>query len=195
MSVEKPFYDQYSLDDLYIRVTESDREAFDHLYHQMWRKLYTVAFRKLQDENIAKDVIQELFIEIWDNRKKRQILAVEKYLYQAVRFKVINCYRKRKVNFEELETVAGTLADYTAGADIPYFEKELRATIDRWIDRLPKKRRAIFLLRYQEDKSTKEISTLLNVSPKTVQNQLLNTTNMLKILLQKMLLLFLLIFL
>jgi RNA polymerase sigma-70 factor (ECF subfamily) len=75
-------------------------------------------------------------------------------------------------------------------ADGNYIQTELESMLHNWIARMPQKRREIFLLRYNEDKTVKEIAKLLGLSTKTVQNQLLNTTNALKLLIQKILFMF-----
>ncbi|MFZ4861720.1 RNA polymerase sigma factor [Sphingobacterium sp. Mn56C] len=187
-------YSQYSLNDLFILVKGSDKDAFDCLYRFTFKGLYELAYRKLQDEDVAKEIVQDLFVDLWDKREQKHIHEVEKYLYQVVRFKVIDVYRRRRVSFAELDGMVDTLVDYTNQADTPFYTKQLKQYVNNWIETLPKKRKKIFQLRYHEDKSTGEISKILDISPKTVQNQLLTTANALRGLLQKYLLLILLFF-
>ncbi|WP_448137958.1 hypothetical protein [Sphingobacterium siyangense] len=52
-----------SLEDLFLLVKESNEDAFDELYHRTWKKLYEIALRRLQHENKAKEVIQDLYID------------------------------------------------------------------------------------------------------------------------------------
>ncbi|MGB3105217.1 sigma-70 family RNA polymerase sigma factor [Sphingobacterium siyangense] len=178
-----------SLEDLFLLVKESNEDAFDELYHRTWKKLYEIALRRLQHENTAKEVIQDLYIDLWEKRHRKTIQDVDHYLCQAVRFKVIDRFRKEKRYFEELETMVEELSDGST-ADGNYIQTELESMLHNWIARMPQKRREIFLLRYNEDKTVKEIAKLLGLSTKTVQNQLLNTTNALKLLIQKILFMF-----
>lgn len=178
-----------NLEDLFLLIKESNEEAFDELYNRTWKKLYQQAFQRLRDENVAKEVIQDLYVELWEKRDRKVIMNVERYLYQAVRYKVIDRFRKEKRFFDELETIVENISDGST-ADGKYVAEELQLLLNSWIERMPKKRRVIFSLRYQEDKTVKEIAQLLGISTKTVQNQLLNTTNALKNLVQKILFIF-----
>ncbi|WP_346067231.1 RNA polymerase sigma factor [Sphingobacterium siyangense] len=100
-----------SLEDLFLLVKESNEDAFDELYHRTWKKLYEIALRRLQHENTAKEVIQDLYIDLWEKRHRKTIQDVDHYLCQAVRFKVIDRFRKEKRYFEELETMVEELSD------------------------------------------------------------------------------------
>ncbi|MDR2275838.1 MAG: sigma-70 family RNA polymerase sigma factor [Sphingobacterium sp.] len=178
-----------SLEDLFLLVKESNEGAFDELYHRSWKKLYEIAFRRLQDENVAKEIVQDIYIDLWEKRDRKTIQDIDHYLCQAVRFKVIDKFRKEKKYFDELETLVEKLSDGST-ADERYIQVELQTMLNGWIARMPHKRRVIFQLRYNEDKTVKEIAKLLGISTKTVQNQLLNTTNTLKDLIHKILFMF-----
>ncbi|WP_293946975.1 RNA polymerase sigma factor [Sphingobacterium sp. UBA7249] len=178
-----------SLEDLFLLVKESNEGAFDELYHRTWKKLYGIAVRRLQDENVAKEIVQDIYIDLWEKRDRKTIQDIDHYLCQAVRFKVIDKFRKEKKYFDELETLVEKLSDGST-ADERYIQVELQTILNGWIARMPHKRRAIFQLRYNEDKTVKEIAKLLGISTKTVQNQLLNTTNTLKDLIHKILFMF-----
>jgi RNA polymerase sigma factor, sigma-70 family len=167
-------------------VKESNKGAFDELYHRSWKKLYGIAVRRLQDENVAKEIVQDIYIDLWEKRDRKTIQDIDHYLCQAVRFKVIDKFRKEKKYFDELETLVEVLSDGST-ADGRYIQLELQTMLNGWIARMPHKRRTIFQLRYNEDKTVKEIAKLLGISTKTVQNQLLNTTNTLKDLINKIL--------
>lgn len=160
-----------SLEDLFLLVKESNEDAFDELYHRTWKKLYELAFRRLKDEGTAKEIIQDLYIDLWEKRDRKVISDVDHYLCQAVRFKVIDKFRKEKKYFDQLETLVEELSDGST-ADERYRQAELELMLNTWIARMPQKRRAIFLLHYDEDKTVKEIAKLLGISTKTVQNQL-----------------------
>ncbi len=172
---------------------ESDSLAFDELYRRTWKKLYTHAFQKLRDEDLAKDVVQEVFVDFWNKRQIRDIQNVEAYLVQAVKFKVIDRFRKKDFIMEEIDDFAEVLAN-SEFSDSKLLDDELNTLMNYWINQLPNKRKEIFLLRYEEGLSTEEIGKLLNISTKTVQNQILNATTFLRSLMHKILFLFFLFF-
>ncbi|MDR2283044.1 MAG: sigma-70 family RNA polymerase sigma factor, partial [Sphingobacterium sp.] len=86
--------------------------------------------------------------------------------------------------FEVIDDFVEIIAD-SAYADSSFAADELSAIISCWIEQLPKKRKEIFKFKLENDLSTAEISALLNISPKTVQNQLLNSKAELKVVLKK----------
>ncbi|HLT87642.1 MAG TPA: sigma-70 family RNA polymerase sigma factor [Sphingobacterium sp.] len=193
MNRSKHIYATYSLDKLLQLVRESDSLAFDELYHRTWKKLYTHSFQKLRDEDLAKDVVQEVFVDFWNKRQRRDILNVEAYLTQAVKFKVIDRFRKKNFIVEEIANFADVLAN-SEFSDTKLLDDELDKLLNHWIDQLPSKRKEIFLLKYEEGLSSEEIGKLLNISTKTVQNQILNATTFLRSLMQKILFIFFLFF-
>lgn len=193
MNRSKHIYTAYSLDELLQFVRESDNLAFDELYHRTWKKLYTHSFQKLRDEDLAKDVVQEVFVDLWNKRQLRDIQNVEGYLTQAVKFKVIDRFRKKNFIVEEIANFADVLAN-SEFSDTKLLDDELDKLLNHWIDQLPSKRKEIFLLKYEEGLSSEEIGKLLNISTKTVQNQILNASTFLRSLMQKILFIFFLFF-
>ncbi|TYR35425.1 sigma-70 family RNA polymerase sigma factor [Sphingobacterium phlebotomi] len=189
----KHIYIAYSLDELLQLVRESDSLAFDELYRRTWKKLYTHAFQKLRDEDLAKDVVQEVFVDFWNKRQIRDIQNVEAYLVQAVKFKVIDRFRKKDFIVEEIDDFAEVLAN-SEFSDSKLLDDELNTLLNYWINQLPNKRKEIFLLKYEEGLSTEEIGKLLNISTKTVQNQVLNAATFLRSLMHKILFIFFLFF-
>lgn len=174
----------YNLEELFCLVQQDDDVAFDRLYQATWERLFSIAKARLKDDTLAKQVIQDVYIDLWNKRKIKQIISIEKYLYQSVKYKVIDQFRKKNLKFEVVDDFVDQIADFEF-ADHKLIHKEYDALIRQWMDTLPRKRREIFLLRYVEGKTTREISERLNVSTKTVQNQILNATFTLKQLLQK----------
>ena len=179
-------YSILSYEELVSRIKKSDRRAFDELYERCWEKLYTQGASKLKSDDLAKDIVQDIFVDLWTKRENLAIDNITNYLSRAVRFKVIDQIRRKDYHQKEIDEIANIIAG-SEFADSKFLENELNEIIILLMDRLPKKRREIFKLRFQEDLSTKEISELLKISPKTVQNQTLNSISLLRSLLQKIL--------
>jgi RNA polymerase sigma-70 factor (family 1) len=179
----------YSLEELYLLVKKSDVSAYNMIYERTWKGLYQNCFSRLNDKLISKEIVQDVFIDLWVKRREKEIQHVNNYLYSAVRYKIIDQFRKSTKKLESLESIV----DYVASmdqADRNFREEELQAHLNYWIDKLPMKRREIFKLKYFEDLNNKEIGEILNVSPKTVQNQLLTASKWLKHQLKEILFLF-----
>jgi len=168
---------------------QGEEGAFDEIYHRYWQILFNEAQKRLGDLGLSEEIVQDVFIDLWTNREQKTIESLYPYLFTAVRYKVFMIYKKQKrlPRFEEpLEHIAFTNED----ADAPYFLKDLLSGIHAWLTMQPEKRREIFRLRYIEEFSTKEIAEELNLSQKTVQNQLLIGQGSLREAVSKLLILF-----
>lgn len=154
-------------------LSQSDRQAFDQLYNKYWEELYLTAFLVLRNKEASKDIVQEIFIWLWEKRKSFQIISLKPYLKAAVKFKVANYIRSGKIrktffdfalniNFNELSSSSEELLEV----------KELKELIHQVVTNLPEKCREIFRLSREENLSNQEISQRLKISIKTVENQM-----------------------
>lgn len=176
-------YSSYTLEELLLRIKEDDQRAFDELYTRTWKQLYIKTYSKLKIEDLSKDIVQEVFVDFWNKRHARDIQNVQAYLMQAVKFKVLDEFRKSRYEFVELDNFIEQIRD-SNDADSQLISKEFFTALKAWIETLPAKRKEIFKLKYEEGLSNKEIAERLDVSVKTVQNQLLNSSAELKLLLR-----------
>lgn len=179
-----------SLEELYLLVQRDDRRAFDVLYDQTWKDLYTRTCARLGDESMSLDILQEVYIDIWNKRNIREIRNVQAYLHNAIKYKVIDFFRANKYTFEVIEDFVEIIAG-SEYADSSFAANELQAIIACWLEQLPQKRKEIFKFKLEQGLSTTEISEILHISPKTVQNQLLHAKTELRGLLKKIFTLFL----
>lgn len=166
--------------DLLDLIAQGNRDAFDALYDRYWELLFNAAFRRLKNKEQCKDIVQEVFIDLWCRRGRVTIDNIKAYLLTAVRFQIYKLVAKEKAGpafFELYETIASSTFD----AEGNLMEKEFLEHVKLWIDELPEKKRTMFLLHTQHDKSTKEIATELSLSQKTVQNQLGATISRLRL--------------
>jgi len=154
---------------------DGDESAFSEIYKKHWQTVYTAAYRRLRDKEQCQDIVQNIFISLWNRRSTLTIENLNNYLATAVKFQVIN-YATRKPHqttfFDEFEYQLAA----QESSDDRVLENEVKSLVLAFIETLPEKRKQIFLLYYHEHLSTAEIATRLNISQKTVQNQL-NTAN------------------
>lgn len=145
--------------------------AFTELYDFYWEELYDNAYKRLRRDDVCKDIIQEIFIDIWNRRESLQIENLSAYLHTAVRFQVLNYFSKTKISAHFVEPFEN-IEDYSLMTDAVINKKEQDFLIEAWAKTLPKKRQKIFLLNQIDQLTPKEISVKLNLSQKTVHNQL-----------------------
>ncbi len=157
-------------DELVTLLTQVYELAFSEIYERYWLKLYNESYKRLKDEALCADVIQDVFADLWLNRDGRKIENLVAYLFTAVRYRIFSLYKKEKnigAFAEPIEFIAVSAAD----PDSIYFEKQIRECIDIWLNMQPEKRRKVFAMKFCQDLSTREISEILRVSQKTVQNE------------------------
>lgn len=141
--------------------------------------MYLSALKRVHDEDVAKDIVQEIFISLWERREHVIIQgSLQGYLLSAVKFKVIDYYRK-SIILKKHEEDFYQLAElhYTLDHAEP---RDLESQLSQAIESLPGKMRKIFEMSRQESKSIDEISTELNISSQTVKNQLTTATKLLR---------------
>lgn len=166
-------YNTFSDQQLLALLRQDDSEAFSEIYNRYWSPLFSTAYKRLRDKEQCRDVLQNLFTDIWNRKNSFQVENLAAYLHSSVRFLLYKQLAKsplRAVYYQEFEeTIASPFL-----ADDLVNDKELMKLLESWIEALPEKRRKIFLLYYSEDLSTSEIAERLGVSRKTVQNQIVN---------------------
>ncbi len=172
-------YSEYSDESLFSLVQNGDNTAFDVLYERFFPLLYIHALRKLQDEQEAKDLVQDTFTALY--QKRESIGALQNfsgYLYVSLKNNILNFLEKKNVRINYLENIE-VQQGYSAVENY-VFEKELQTQIEEGIDLLPEKMRLVFELSRYEHLSHKEIGEQLNISDKTVKRQIVNALKIIR---------------
>ncbi len=163
-------YNEYEDSLLSALLTQEDEAAFNEIYNRYWRKLYNECYKRLKDKDLCADVIQDVFADLWIKRTARNIDNLAAYLHTATRYQVFFLYKKHK-HIPNLDEAIECLMIPDMQTNNTLFEKELFECITLWLEKQPQKRKEVFQQKFFNEKSTREISELLNVSQKTVQNQ------------------------
>ncbi|RYZ94256.1 MAG: RNA polymerase sigma-70 factor [Sphingobacteriaceae bacterium] len=146
-----------------------DRNAFDLLYNRYASKIFHVAYNLFRDRTVCEDLVQELFIDIWFKRHQLKIDNISAYLKVAIKNRVLIYLRTNKATLD-VDTLDKMMENYTA--DSKLVQDDITRLLEENIATLPEKCRQIFLLSRKEYLSNKEIAALLNLSVKTVENQI-----------------------
>jgi RNA polymerase sigma-70 factor (ECF subfamily) len=174
-------YSGYTDQELLPLLTGGKQEAFAELYNRHKGPLYLHAYRMLQDDEEAKDVIQEMFSVIWSKREHLNITTTfENYLYGTVKNRILNFIAHQKVIDKYSRYLEHFVDEGIAGHDEQMEHRELLAIIQQEIDRLPPKMKKVFELSRYDGLSHKQIAGQLNISDKTVKKQLNNAAKILK---------------
>ena len=166
-----PDFSNFTDSELLEKIKLDNHSAFGELYRRHWKFLFNSAFKRLPEEEVCKDIIQDVFADFWLRRNKLEIEKIGAYLYTAVRFQVLKYFSRNSVSVHFIQPLEDIL-DASISADYKIKEKEFGILMKSWMESQPEKRLAIYKMHVYEEFSTKEIATRLSVSQKTVQNQL-----------------------
>lgn len=154
-------------------ISRGNEDAFGILYDRYWADLYKFAFFILRDRDACKDILQEVFVWLWEHREGLAIQSPKSYFKAAVRFKIANYIRSGNIRENFFEEVS----KFDCSASSPGAEefaelKELNSIIQKTVIGLPLKCREIFRLSREKHLSNREIAKQLGISEKTVENQI-----------------------
>ncbi len=164
-----------SLDDLKLidLLKGGDEAAFGEIYHRYAESLAGFAGSKLYDLEDARDIIQDLFVKLWEEREQLNIdRNLKGFLFNAVRFRIIDKIRKNIVREEFSGMLQALDVSYELATEQNIAAKELQQHIDKALGTLSPRVREIYHLSREENLSTREIADQLNLSEQTVKNQL-----------------------
>ncbi len=175
---------QHDIDekDLLQELRKGDRLAFEIIYHRYKGLLYVHVSRHLKDQETAKDIIHDVFSNLWQNRESLYIEEnLTSYLYQSVRNRVINYQLKNQRADMYIHSFAGFLEYAQIDTDYLVREKMLRELIEQEIAALPTRMRTVFEMSRKEGLSHKEIAEQLSISEQSVRSHVKGALKILRL--------------
>lgn len=174
--------DSYSDQEQMFSFKDWDDRAFVKIYERYWEELFHHALTMTSCEDLAKDITQEAFVELWNRlREQENQISVRPYLHTTVRNKTLNLIARGKVQTKYLESLGDYLERGENRTDHPLRERQFQEFIDGEIASLPEKMRIIFEMSRKERMTYKEIAKHLSLSDKTVKKQVSNALKILRI--------------
>ncbi len=156
---------------LWSKIRSGHEPSFRLFFHRHYPWMLALARRLTGEEDAAKDICQDVFFEVWKRRREIKIThSIEGYLRMAVRNKSYN-WRKSRTRHAPVEMDAH-IEDPSPDADTQLRVQELKAIIAAAVEGLPERCREVYLLKRVEGLSLKEIAKKLDISTKTVENQI-----------------------
>lgn len=165
-------------DSLASRIRDGDRFAFRQFYNLYSRKVFGFALSYLKSKSEAEEIIQAVFVKIWETRSGIQDnLSLKSYLYKITVNHIYNYLKYKKVR-------SGTIADGPEEPDNSTLESiyfnSLVENVSNLVEQLPEQRKLIFKLSRQEGLSYEEIAGRLQISIRTVESQVYKALKYLK---------------
>lgn len=165
---------------------EDDIKSFEVLYRYLYNSLHKLALYYVREQEVAEDIIAEIFVRCWENRKENtHIQQPESYFFVAVRNQSLK-YLKKKSGTTFID-LAENEAEHPVEAYTPESlleRKELHHKLDHAIETLPAQAKLVFRLIKENGLKYKEVADILEISPRTVQTQLFRAIAKLRLVLK-----------
>lgn len=162
---------------------QGNPKAFEQLFLKYQKKLYYFCRKIIKNKEDSENLVQNTFLEIWENRQNiDEEKSFSGYLFKAIKNKVYN-YIKKKINEQfYLDFINEDSEEYS---EDQYETKQLVDIVNELIQKLPERRKEIFLLSRNEGLTYKEIASKLNITENTVDTQIRKTLDFLRFEYQK----------
>lgn len=166
--------------ELVLCLRQGDMAAFDELYHRYAKKLMAFALTFFSDGDLAEEAVQEIFVWIWERRKKlEENKSFKTYLFQSVKFYMYNFIRDRKQSCRIEDVAQETfLSECKIEEGLVYAELEAKAKA--MVENLPAVQQQVFRMNKWEGKSPSEIGLILNLSKRTIEHHIYLATKTLR---------------
>ncbi len=175
-------YSKYTDSELAFLIKENDQLAYTEVFLRYSKLLVAHAYRLLGDQDEANDVVQDVFLTLWQKRAHLVLnTSLSSYLYTAIRNRVFNRMSHQKIVARYADSIVNFMETGHAVTDELIRAKELAIIIEQEIAALPPKMREVFLLNKREELSYKEIALKLDITDKTAKQQVYNAVKNLRL--------------
>ncbi|GAA4799317.1 RNA polymerase sigma-70 factor [Olivibacter ginsenosidimutans] len=157
-----------------------DHKAFTTIYDRYWKKLFLVAAKRLDCLEDAEEVVQDIFVSLWNRRQKIQLqTTLSNYLAVSIKYKIINTFSKYHNQQQYIDALLQTSTVDNSTQEWLAFE-ELQEQLAKTIHDLPEKCRLVYQLSRDHGFSQKQIAQELQIAEKTVEAHLNKATKTLR---------------
>lgn len=152
---------------LWNTVVNDDEKAFEKLFTLFYPSLAVYARKYIEEQAIREDIVQDVFVTLWENRKKLVIkTSVKSYLILSVRNHCLNYLKKEGLSRQYQESIS---AEDSSNNNDVYLLSELYNLFEKALSKLPETYRIVFEMYRLEEKNYEEIARELNISIRTAK--------------------------
>jgi len=157
---------------LFEKIKKGDEKAFERLFHNHYGHLCLFAEHFVRNHTEAEEIVQDIFVRLWENRKRIIIAtSVKNYLFRSVKNRCLNFLQHKKIETRYAEKLLSE-AEQNIPDDTDFIESGLLRKIEESISSMPEKRQEIFRLSREEGLKYREIAEKLDISIKTVETHM-----------------------
>ena len=165
--------EELSVEQLMATLQAGDINAFEMLFRTYYQPLCNYAYTFVQDRDEAEEIVQATFLSVWEKRDKLDIhTGVRPYLYAMVRNAALNILKHEKIKQQHVALELAVADRSVESVTRTVMASELETRIHKALEKLPEQCRLVFKLSRFEELKYAEIADQLNISIKTVENQM-----------------------
>jgi RNA polymerase sigma-70 factor (family 1) len=179
----KVMINRSSSDELLLEAMKGgDSASFDVLFNRYWQTLYTTAYAISKDNEVSSEIVHDIFLNLWLKREKLQIYSFKGYITASARYHVYRYLKTSKRNVLEYHDELGEGKRISSNeGELNIRNQELRLKVESHLQGLPKRCKEIFTLSRRDELSNDEIAERLDISKRTVENQLTSALQHLRV--------------
>lgn len=158
------------------RLKENDKSAFELIFNNFSRRLYCFTLGYVHSQAEAEEIIQNVFISLWENRDMlNEAFPLHNYLYKVTINHIYNYFKQQSVrrNYRERVLLEGSEADLEVEQSI--LANDLEETVNRFVEDLPLRQQIIYRLSRMEGLCHAEIAQRMGLSIRAVENHIYRT--------------------
>lgn len=155
------------------KFSEGEPDVFDKIFEEYYRKVYAFSLKNFRNKEDAEGAVQDVFYNLWKDRAKlKECKDLEAWIFTICLNIIRKHFRNLAVERKHLKVFSDHFLDRDNSTEIEVEYRDLLEKTDEIIENLPRRQRTIFQLSRKELMSNLEISQKLNISVRTVDNQL-----------------------
>lgn len=160
------------------RIAKGDRDAFAQFYTSHVKSLYKYIYLFTRSKEETEEMLQDIFMKIWDRREKiTELESAKNYLRQVARNKIIDKVRSHQIKHRVMAEIRRSKDVFDFATDDECAFREYYKFVQQAIDKLPPKRKLIFRLNIENGLSKAEIAQQLKISSSVVEKQIYGATH------------------
>ena len=157
---------------LLAELAKSNRKAFRKLFDLYWESMFINAKTAIGDESVAKDIVQDIWVRLWQQREALEIRGFEAYIFRAVQNGCFKYFRDKKFDRVRLNVIESSQPINKPDIVKQHDLEETQSLIRQSLNKLPSRCKQIFELSRMEQYSNEEIASQLGISKRSVENQI-----------------------
>jgi len=155
------------------RLRKNDKQAFELIFNKFRDKLYYFTFGYLHSQAETEEIIQNVFVSLWENRDMlKEVYPIQNYLYKVTVNHIYNYFKHQSVRQKYAEHIAFELPIEDHHTEQNIKANDLEEIVDTFVEELPLKQQLIYRLSRREGLCHTEIAQQLGLSVRSVENQI-----------------------